>query len=198
MWFIRIIWTRSYNDSRYFFEIRANIVRNVKGLDVDHILFLMKDFDEWKITFEDMWNFFLQKQMVSITDYSGITRGYYWSRNSQSPREHRKGLFFKQLTSKINLLPLVNFFENYIDLRPHYRIYRTWNMKYKHIFRTLSFSHSRKLEWFFFAWPSTIICCILMPSVALITELDTEVVDPDLIVKVLGSQWYWTYDYLIV
>lgn len=60
--------------------------------------------------------------------------------------------------------------------------------------QSLSFAHSRKLEWFLLLWPLAAVINILIPSISSITELDTEVTDPDLIVKVTGSQWYWTYD----
>jgi len=55
-------------------------------------------------------------------------------------------------------------------------------------------THGTQLEIFWTVTPSLILMLIAMPSFALLYSMD-EVVDPSLTLKVVGHQWYWTYEY---
>jgi cytochrome c oxidase subunit 2 len=56
------------------------------------------------------------------------------------------------------------------------------------------FTHSNILEIVWTIIPAAILLLIAVPSFALLYSLD-ELVDPTLTVKVIGHQWYWSYEY---
>jgi cytochrome c oxidase subunit 2 len=55
------------------------------------------------------------------------------------------------------------------------------------------FTHSSLLEiiWTFF--PAAILLIIAVPSFSLLYSLD-ELVDPEISIKIVGHQWYWSYE----
>ena len=57
-----------------------------------------------------------------------------------------------------------------------------------------STTHGTELEIIWTVTPSLILMLIAMPSFALLYSMD-EVVDPAVTLKVVGHQWYWTYEY---
>ena len=57
-----------------------------------------------------------------------------------------------------------------------------------------NFSHSEKLEVIWTIIPAIILLGIASPSFTLLYSLD-ESMDPDLSLKVIGHQWYWSYEY---
>jgi len=56
------------------------------------------------------------------------------------------------------------------------------------------FTHSATLEIIWTIIPAIILLAIAAPSFSLLYSLD-EVIDPDLTLKVVGHQWYWSYEY---
>jgi cytochrome c oxidase subunit 2 len=56
------------------------------------------------------------------------------------------------------------------------------------------FAHSSVLEIAWTILPALVLLLIAVPSFALLYSLD-EVIDPTLTVKIIGHQWYWTYEY---
>ena len=56
------------------------------------------------------------------------------------------------------------------------------------------FNHSSLLEIIWTILPAVILAFIAVPSFALLYSLD-DVVDPELTIKVIGHQWYWSYEY---
>ena len=56
------------------------------------------------------------------------------------------------------------------------------------------FSHSSILEIIWTIVPALILILIAVPSFALLYSLD-ELIDPRVTVKIIGHQWYWTYEY---
>nr|YP_011008413.1 cytochrome oxidase subunit II [Syringoderma abyssicola]WBP70384.1 cytochrome oxidase subunit II [Syringoderma abyssicola] len=57
-----------------------------------------------------------------------------------------------------------------------------------------SFSHSTLLEVVWTVSPALILMLIGLPSFALLYSMD-EIVDPSITLKVVGHQWYWSYEY---
>lgn len=55
-------------------------------------------------------------------------------------------------------------------------------------------SHASTLEVIWTVTPSFILLFIALPSFDLLYAMD-EVIDPALTVKVIGHQWYWSYEY---
>lgn len=56
------------------------------------------------------------------------------------------------------------------------------------------FTHSSILEIVWTLIPAIVLLLIAIPSFALLYSLD-ELVDPVLTLKVIGHQWYWSYEY---
>jgi cytochrome c oxidase subunit 2 len=57
------------------------------------------------------------------------------------------------------------------------------------------FSHSQNLEIFWTVVPALILLSIAYPSFNLLYSLD-DLTDPVLTVKIIGHQWYWSYEFL--
>jgi cytochrome c oxidase subunit 2 len=60
--------------------------------------------------------------------------------------------------------------------------------------KTDLFSHSTLLEIVWTIVPALILMFIAIPSFALLYALD-EYIDPTITLKVIGHQWYWSYEY---
>lgn len=62
------------------------------------------------------------------------------------------------------------------------------------LYYNLNISHGTLLEIIWTILPSLILLCIVGPSFALLFAMDA-IADPDYSVKVVGHQWYWSYEY---
>ena len=71
-----------------------------------------------------------------------------------------------------------------------YIIYNFNSKKNKH---SMLFTHSSILEIVWTIFPAAILLVISIPSFALLYSLD-EIIDPSLSVKIIGHQWYWSYE----
>ena len=56
------------------------------------------------------------------------------------------------------------------------------------------FTHSNILEFVWTILPAVVLLMISIPSFALLYSLD-ELIEPSLTLKVVGHQWYWSYEY---
>ncbi len=56
------------------------------------------------------------------------------------------------------------------------------------------FTHSSLLEIVWTIIPAVVLLLIAIPSFALLYSLD-EIIDPVVTLKVIGHQWYWSYEY---
>lgn len=56
------------------------------------------------------------------------------------------------------------------------------------------FSHSNLLEIIWTVVPALTLIIIAVPSFSLLYSLD-DIVDPEMTVKAIGHQWYWSYEY---
>jgi cytochrome c oxidase subunit 2 len=56
------------------------------------------------------------------------------------------------------------------------------------------FTHSSNLEFVWTIIPAAILLFISIPSFALLYSLD-ENIEPSLTLKIVGHQWYWTYEF---
>ena len=60
--------------------------------------------------------------------------------------------------------------------------------------KVINLTHGVTLEIIWTLIPTFILIFIAIPSFALLYSMD-EVVDPELTLKVIGSQWYWSYEF---
>lgn len=63
----------------------------------------------------------------------------------------------------------------------------------QNLFQARSIVHNTAIEIIWTSIPALILMSIAVPSFALLYAMD-EVVLPSLIVKIIGHQWYWSYD----
>ncbi len=56
------------------------------------------------------------------------------------------------------------------------------------------FTHSNLLEIFWTIFPSIILLLIAIPSFSLLYSLD-DLINPSLTLKIIGHQWFWSYEY---
>jgi len=57
-----------------------------------------------------------------------------------------------------------------------------------------NFTHSSLLEIVWTILPAVVLVIIAIPSFTLLYSLD-ELIDPEITLKVVGHQWYWSYEY---
>lgn len=58
----------------------------------------------------------------------------------------------------------------------------------------LKFSHNTTIEIIWTTIPSLILVAIAIPSFGLLYAMD-DVIDPEVTLKAIGHQWYWSYEY---
>ena len=73
-----------------------------------------------------------------------------------------------------------------------YKICTTFNEEANPV--SNKFTHSSMLEIIWTIIPALILLLIAIPSFALLYSLD-ELIDPVLTLKIIGHQWYWSYEY---
>lgn len=172
-------------------KVRSNNYKIIKSID-KKVGFDLLDFD-----LEDLEIYLKQKQAYLMLDYVPINRGFYWKNEKININNFSNVINkFKDLRS---FKFLVSIFEasNYKNIKPSLFNSKSNINNVKSIYEATSFKHDEKLEIVFTSIPSIIVLTIISPSIALIVETDTEVSDPELIVKVQGSQWYWTYEIIL-
>lgn len=159
--------------SLYFFDLLSLYCIN------DHT-------DSWKISFQDPTTpiaygiiklhdhilFFLAVILfvVGYLLFSTYKKFYYGSLNNDLPESKAITLF--------NLL-ISTYKENL-----------SFNVKN----RTYNINHGTTIEIIWTILPAFILLFIAVPSFALLYAMD-EIIDPVLTVKVIGHQWYWSYEY---
>lgn len=75
-----------------------------------------------------------------------------------------------------------------------YKIIELFNEKNNDTLNIQKFSHSSVLEIIWTILPAIILLFLAVPSFALLYSLD-ELIDPDITLKAIGHQWYWSYEY---
>jgi len=99
--------------------------------------------------------------------------------------------------------PKIYFFSNLFDFNIlnkkekglSYSYMRTyWRSLYNDIFIINQFKHSGIFEAIWAIFPTSIIIGILIPSLILLYSFE-DILNPQLSVKVIGNQWYWTYEF---
>ena len=58
----------------------------------------------------------------------------------------------------------------------------------------LKFQHNTIIEIIWTSIPSLILVLIAIPSFGLLYAMD-DIIDPDITIKAIGHQWYWSYEY---
>jgi hypothetical protein len=129
----------------------------------------------------------LYKYPVSAYFYNAyINTSLY---NARSYRSYKKDIVLFDIAAS-------GRFKNFFTLRI---FKRKKNFKYSSnlrdtYFESQEFTHSFLFEVIWAIFPTVIICYILVPSLYLLYSLDDSL-DPQLTIKVIGHQWYWSYEF---
>lgn len=75
-----------------------------------------------------------------------------------------------------------------------YKIIELFNEDKNSFKNVQKFSHSSVLEIVWTILPAIVLLFLAIPSFALLYSLD-ELIDPDITLKTIGHQWYWSYEY---
>lgn len=87
----------------------------------------------------------------------------------------------------MTFLVMILIFVGWMLFRTVYLFHHTRNDK------PFLFNHSVLLETVWTLFPCSILICIAIPSFSLIYTLD-EIVQPQVSYKIIGHQWYWSYE----
>ena len=68
------------------------------------------------------------------------------------------------------------------------------HLSFSVLFRTYTINHGTTVEIVWTIVPAIILVLIAVPSFALLYAMD-EIIDPVLTIKIIGHQWYWSYEY---
>lgn len=142
--------------------------------------------DAWRVTFQDPTTpiaygiiklhdhimFFLAVILfiVGYLLFSTYNKFYYGGMNSDLPESKDISLFNNLISS--------------------YKDSLLFNVKN----RTYNINHGTTIEIIWTILPAFVLLFIAIPSFALLYAMD-EIIDPVLTVKVIGHQWYWSYEY---
>ena len=73
-------------------------------------------------------------------------------------------------------------------------IYLKFNENKNPIEKVQKFSHASLLEIVWTIFPAVVLVFVAIPSFTLLYSLD-EIIDPTMTLKIVGHQWYWSYEY---
>lgn len=188
--FLAIPSIKSISDSS-FFKFKVSFVFFIAALFVffafhDSLLCLNDHTNSWKIGFQDPTTpiaygiiklhdhiLFFLVVIVFVVGYlllSTYKKFYYGSLNNDLPESKNISLFST----------LINTYKE--------------NLSFNVVNRTYNINHGTTIEIIWTILPAFILLFIAVPSFALLYAMD-EIIDPVLTVKVIGHQWYWSYEY---
>lgn len=87
-------------------------------------------------------------------------------------------------------LVAISIFVSYMLIR----IILAYRVENTNTIRTLTLQHHTLMEVIWTLVPAVILMFIALPSYILIYNMD-ELIDPKITLKVIGHQWYWSYEY---
>lgn len=175
--------TSFFKFKTFFFAIA---VSSLLLIFYDSLLCFNDHTDSWKIGFQDPTTpiaygiiklhdhilFFLAVILfvVGYLLFSTYKKFYYGSLNNDLPESKGISLFSS----------LVGSYKE--------------NLSFNVTNRTYNINHGTTIEIIWTVLPAFILLFIAVPSFALLYAMD-EIIDPVLTVKVIGHQWYWSYEY---
>lgn len=77
---------------------------------------------------------------------------------------------------------------------PDNKSFSRTDLKTLKLLSRLRFSHNTTIEVIWTSIPSLILVAIAIPSFGLLYAMD-DVIDPEVTIKAIGHQWYWSYEY---
>jgi len=107
-------------------------------------------------------------------------------------------VFFFIVYDFIDKILFINFFRNFLLKISNSNVLNMWYGKKRAEFLTIqNLSEYKRLELLWCALPSIALISIGNPTFGLIFALDPAI-DPEITLKVIGHQWYWSYDIMLL
>ncbi|YP_001874757.1 cytochrome c oxidase subunit 2 (mitochondrion) [Hemiselmis andersenii] len=129
------------------------------------------------------YTFFYVLQNPAFCDYA-----YPWQVSFQDPASPVAEGIVVLHHDLLFILTIIGFAVGWLLARTTYLFYHTRNPVASQI------THGTTIEIVWTVTPSLILMVIAIPSFALLYSID-EVVDPSVTLKVIGHQWFWSYEY---
>lgn len=130
-----------------------------------------------------------------------------WQINFQDPATpiaariieiHHHVFFFLTLTlifvSYLLFRVLLTFWYNVPDTLSTEKSITKNQLNFVYLLSKLKFTHNTVIEIIWTCIPSLILIAIAIPSFGLLYAMD-DVIDPQITIKAIGHQWYWSYEY---
>jgi len=127
--------------------------------------------------------FYITKFSFSYSDYA-----YPWQISFQDPATPVMEGIIALHHDLMFVLSIIGTSVIWLLLRTTYLFY------YKNNSNPSNVTHGTTIEIVWTVTPSIILMVIAIPSFALLYSID-EVIDPAVTLKVIGHQWYWSYEY---
>ncbi len=137
-----------------------------------------------KLYFVIFFNFFFYLSVSpSLLDYA-----HNWQISFQDPATPVMEGIIALHHDLMFILSIIGSFVTWLLIRTTFKFYNKRN------FIPSTLSHGTIIEIVWTITPSLILMIIAIPSFALLYSID-EVLDPVITFKVIGHQWYWSYEY---
>lgn len=89
----------------------------------------------------------------------------------------------------------INYFNsNIINFKDINLLYKSLSFNTRTNVLYMNPSHNTLLEFIWTLLPSLILITLILPTLALLYSFD-DIYDAVISIKVIGNQWYWTYEY---
>lgn len=203
-WYIsKVNWFFGFQDMNVIFSSSLKDVEGKSLFDDEIFLFdtqvlnnCVLDFlNNWDLSFNDV-DYLVNDRYVSTLVYHYTANAYFFNgRVDISAFFLRKTRPFNQL-SNFALFDIVNtMVDKGIYLPQPTTVFTYDSILRDTFFEAQNFKHSLSFEFIWAIFPTAIILSILVPSLYLLYSLDEDL-DPKLTIKVIGHQWYWSYEFI--
>jgi len=139
-------------------------------------------------TFQYFWKFLLFNFDDAI--FKDLNSVYWADMSKKGPLAFKEDFVAKYLDHLLYSPTTAGYF--YFGRKANYDSDFTY--KYSPFLTVQQFKHSTLLEVIWATFPSVIILMILVPSILLIYSIDEDL-DPEFTIKVVGHQWFWSYEF---
>ena len=183
-YFIKLL--KEYLDFKYLSKINEylSIKKNNNKTKIEFNLLTIKN----NLIYENNNKYSVISNFIYITSNKYTYYEYILYKRMNNFLYNNKPKYIYYLASEIN-----NFSEKNVNKLIYSDLLNKIRNNYNYVFELNQFRHSGIFEgvWAFF--PTIIILLILIPSLILIYSFE-DIINPKMSVKVIGNQWYWTYE----
>ena len=187
------------SDEHYLFDstmrLSLNDVNDIFNLSSSSSIFTKSNFDNILCR----QKYFIEDRYVSYMVYHYTANSFFFNgRSSYNQLLNRK----RSSRGLDNNLGLTSLFSYSLNIKWTPSLVNNTNIYINDsdsilsdvFFESQDFKHSTLFEFIWAFFPTYIILSILVPSLYLLYSLDEDL-DPAFTIKVIGHQWYWSYEF---